>query len=141
MVTHSTARPVWFCDVLITENRSGKADEAGQRRVLHHIQVLADHRRQDDAQRLRDDDQSQRGSRDASPTARAASGLPWLIAHDAAADDLRDEAELLRPWPTISATTSGWKGEAPEKFEAARTGTSTRSGLPRIKLARSSAER
>ncbi len=56
----STACPVWFSTVPVnTLTRSGIADGDGQRGVLGEVEILARQRRNDDAQRLRDDHEPQ----------------------------------------------------------------------------------
>ena len=63
MAMHSTARPVWFSAVLAIDTTSGIADGHGQRRVLGQVQVLVGQRRDDHAQRLRQDHQAHRACR------------------------------------------------------------------------------
>ena len=68
MTTISIAWPVWFRIVPPIGDEVGIADRHRQRRVLGQVQILAGQRRNDDAQRLRHDDQPQRRAR---PQARA----------------------------------------------------------------------
>ena len=89
MAMPSIAWPVWFRVVLAIETMSWIADGDGQRTVLGEVQILAGHRRNDDAQRLRQHDLAQHLAA-CSPSARAASHCPCGNRLDAGADDLGD---------------------------------------------------
>ena len=99
----STAWPVWLSTVPAnTRDEIGIADRHRQRGVLGEVEILAGQRRDDDAHRLRDDDEPQR-----LPLAQAERGCGLLLAarhaDDAAAHDLGDEARRCR---TVSPSSS-----------------------------------
>ncbi len=99
----------------------GEADRHGERAVLGQVEILARHRRHDDAQRLRQHDEAQR---EAAAQAQRHRRLALSPAHgeDAGAHDLRDEGAGIDDQADEKGDKFGRDDVTAREVEAAQLG-------------------